>query len=362
MKLVTRYILRRTIDPFLFGVAAFTSLFIGGGLIFDLADLVSRWQVPLDIALQYFFLSLPQIVVYTFPMATLLAALLTFNRLSGNGEITAMKAGGISFYRMVAPVIFLALAVSLLTILINETIVPYAARAVEDIKHEARHGTTRVPGTQRHLRIFDSDGDRPNYLLYARRFDGEEETMYGVYVQEYEQGRLSRLVEAEKAEWTETGWNFRDGTIYYLSGRERLPRMGFAEYVLNLGREPEDIRRLELEPEEMSFRELREHIEVRSREGEELDALLVELHHKLAIPFASLIFALIGPPLGLQPARGGSSIGLGLSILIIFIYYTLMTVSTVLAQGGAVHPVLGAWLQNIVFAAVGLWFIIRAGR
>ena len=77
---------------------------------------------------------------------------------------------------------------------------------------------------------------------------------------------------------------------------------------------------------------------------------------------ASFVFAMIGAPLGLQPHRSSSSIGLGISIIIIFMYYTVMTVSTALGQGGAINPMLAAWIPNLACIGAGLWLIYKASR
>lgn len=112
----------------------------------------------------------------------------------------------------------------------------------------------------------------------------------------------------------------------------------------------------------MNIRELSRHMEILQSEGKETHKLEVEWHLKWAIPMASIVFALVGAPLGIQSHRSASSVGFGLSIIVIFIYYLIMTAGSALAQGGYLPPALGAWLQNIVLGIAGLGLMWRAAR
>jgi lipopolysaccharide export system permease protein len=117
-------------------------------------------------------------------------------------------------------------------------------------------------------------------------------------------------------------------------------------------------------PEEMNIQELRRYIEVIASSGDlqGVRRLQVSLSQKYAIPFACLAFTLIGAPLALRPQRTSSSLGLGLSVLIIFAYYVLLFVSQALGQIGTLGPEVAAWLPNFICSAVGLGLLYRANR
>ena len=112
----------------------------------------------------------------------------------------------------------------------------------------------------------------------------------------------------------------------------------------------------------MNIKELSRHMEILRSQGKDISKLEVEWHLKWAIPVASTVFALVGAPLGLQSHRSASSVGFGLSIIVIFIYYLIMTAGSAIAQGGYLHPALGAWLQNIIMAVVGILLMYRTTR
>lgn len=107
MRLLDKYILKAFVGPFLFGVFAFTSIFIGTGTLFRIAQYITEYGAPLLLVMQAFVLALPSIVILTFPMSVLLASLMTFSRLSSTSEIVVMRAGGLSFYAWPCPYILL---------------------------------------------------------------------------------------------------------------------------------------------------------------------------------------------------------------------------------------------------------------
>ncbi|MBM7622939.1 LptF/LptG family permease [Sporohalobacter salinus] len=364
MKIIDRYLLTELLSPLLFGVFAFTSIFVGTDILFELADLMIDWGISVVTAGKLFLLSLPEVVVLTFPMSMLLATLLSFGRLSGDSEVVALKAGGISFIRLIIPVLIVALLLSGLTILANETIVPKSKdiyrKMIWDIKHQKK-----MPTTQKNLRIapLESKTDKIDYIFYAYLFDGSDLTMKDVSLQDYQNGKLVQVIEAKKAKWIDEQWKFIDGIIYNVNSKDNVPTMEFETYtVKKMTREPKEIARAQKEPEEMSLEELSRHIRLREEEGKDVASLKVLYYQRYAIPFSCFIFTLIGAPLGLQPNRSGASIGLGLSIVIIFIYYAFMTIGSTLGQTGILSPVIGAWLQNIIFGLVGIGLIIKMSR
>ena len=113
IKIIDRYIFKELFEPFLFGLGAFTAILSASMIMFELVRAVVLKGMPLIVALQVFIYRLPGIVVYIFPMAMLLAALLAFSRLSGESDIIAFRASGISLYRLIIPVLVLGLLVSL---------------------------------------------------------------------------------------------------------------------------------------------------------------------------------------------------------------------------------------------------------
>ncbi|HHT26190.1 MAG TPA: YjgP/YjgQ family permease [Firmicutes bacterium] len=361
MRILARYLVKEMVMPMLFGVCAFTSLFVSGDLI-DLANMVMQKGAPIAAALQVFLLGLPQIVVWTFPMAVLLATLLSLSRLSANSEIVAMRAGGLSFTNLVVPLMGVALVVSLLTFTIQELFVPAANTKSHRIMVQEIQGG-KLPTVTNHVVIRHYERGQLSWSLYARSYDGKTQTLQHATIMRMNNNRPNQTTYAERIVWENDAWYMENGITYFLAGDSAYSmQFGSSRQPINLGQRPEEIAAAQKDPEQMSLAELREHIGVMRSQGAEVKELEVKMHLKYAIPFASLVFALIGVPLGIQPHRSSGSIGFGLSIIIIFIYYVLMTLGTALGQGGHMPSWLGAWIQNIIISAVGLYLMRRAAR
>ena len=366
MKIYLKYILKELIQPFIFGIGAFTAIFVGTDILFRLADFYSNFDVSILTTVELFLLSLPQIIVYTFPMATLLATILAYSRLNGDSEITAFRAGGFSLRKLILPALIVGLLASFGGIAINEFVVPEANYRYSQMVYEFQHGGEERPRTQYDLFLtpLDSATNRPEFILYTRRFSADDGEMEVVNLQEYEDGRPARLIEADRAVWREDGWQFYDGQIYQLRAGDRVARMDFSEYIVRAEIEsPDRIAELDRDTDEMTLWELSEYIAVMRSQGRDVFEERVFWHQKISVPFASFIFALMAAPLGMKPKRqGGSATGMGLSVIIIFIYYGLMTLGDAMGSQGAISPWLGAWLQNIVFAGVGSVLLYKTGR
>ena len=362
MRILDKYIIKELLGPFIFGIASFSSVFIGTGTMLRIAQFVTQYGAPLSSVVKLFIYSLPPIIVLTFPMSMLLAALLAFGRLSGSSEITAMRSGGISFYRLAMPVFIVALFVSIFAIFFNELVVPRSTIAYNTVVREEIQKNT-ILKSQEHIVIKDVKNGSLEHLTYARKFDESTSTMYAVAIQDFEGDRLMRVENAEKAVWQDNRWIMYNGTIHDLTAEGKIDRtMQFEQQVMPVVKAPNAISNEQKKAEEMTIKELKQHIKILEREYVKADNYKVELHQRLAIPMASFIFALIGTPLGLQPNRSSSSIGLGISIIIIFIYYTIMTVTTALGQGGAIPAALAAWIPNIAGIIVGFLLIRKASR
>ncbi|AIF53751.1 LptF/LptG family permease [Pelosinus sp. UFO1] len=362
MRILDKYIIKELLGPFIFGIASFSSVFIGTSTMLRIAQYVTQYGASLNSVVKLFVYSLPSIIVLTFPMSMLLAALLAFGRLSGSSEITAMRSGGISFYRLATPVFIVAFFVSIFAVFFAEMVVPQSNAAYNYVvRYEIQKNT--APKSQEHIIIKDVKGDILERLTYARKYEEETNTMYAIAIQEFDNGQLARVENAEKAMWQDNHWTMYNGIIHDLTTEGNLERtMHFAQQVMPMDKAPSAISREQKKPEEMTIKELKQHIKILEQEFVDSKKYEMELQQRLAIPVASFVFALIGTPLGLQPNRSSSSIGLGISIIIIFVYYTIMTIFTALGQGGALPVVLAAWIPNIIGIIAGALLVRKASR
>jgi lipopolysaccharide export system permease protein len=323
---------------------------------------MTKYGASLGTVTQLFIYSLPGIVVLTFPMAMLLASLLSFGRLSGSSEITAMRSGGLSFYRLATPVFIVAFGVSIFSVMFNELVVPPSNAAYNYIVNYQIHNSNTLK-SQEHIVIKDVKDGVLERLTYARTFDETTSTLEGVSIEEFSNGTLARVENAEKAIFKDNHWIMYNGIIHDLTPEGKLDRtLQFQQQIMPVDKTPVAISREQKKPEEMTIKELKQQIRTLRREYVKTSVYEVELNQRLSIPMACFIFALIGTPLGLQPHRSSSSIGLGISIIIIFIYYSITTITTALGSGGALPAVVASWIPNFIGMLAGFFLVRKASQ
>ncbi len=357
------YLVREALGPLLFGIGAFTSLFVSGDLL-NLANLVVEIGAPIVPALKVFLLKMPQVVVWTLPMSMLLATLLSLSRLSATSEIVAMRAGGVSLARIALPILALSLAVSGLGFLIGETIVPSSNERSRVVMIEEVRGS-QLPTVTQHVVMKGQRGGSLDWLLYANSYDSRTRSFDNATLVYMQSNQPVQTAFADRIVWRENAWVMEEGVAYHYSpdGSVVVARYPSHSRPVDLGGQgPDEIARLQKEPEEMSLVELQRHIKILRAQGADVRSLEVQKHLKYSIPLAGFFFAVVGVPLGIQSHRSASSIGFGLSIIIIFGYYVLMTLGSALGQGGLLPPFLAAWMQNILMGGYGLWMIRKKAR
>ena len=356
IKIVDRYIFRELLEPFLFGLGAFTAILASSMIMFELVRAVILGGMPILVAIQIFIYKLPSIVVYIFPMATLLAALMAFFRLSHDSEVVAFRSSGISLYRLIIPVIFLGLLVSFTNLAFSEIVVPEAAKSAKNliIETTAQH----KPKLQKNMFVPEMEHGVLKRIFYAELLEGD--SMRRVVVQEFSEGRLTQIITADEASWQKgkEEWLFKNGIIYLISeSGEYNHLIKFKEQSIAIKYTPADFFVGDKNPDEMTIAELRDFIELKRKMGVDVTDFNLQLNMKMSIPFASLVFALLGAPLGLSPRRASASIGLGLSILVIFFYYIIAFIFMAVGELKVLSPGLAAWMPNLITGGVG-WYIL----
>lgn len=362
IRILDWYIFREVIMAAAFGICAFSAVFIGSGTLFKIARFITDYGASISSVVKIFVYGLPAIIMWTFPMSMLLATLLTFGRLSSSSEITAMKSCGISFARIAAPAIILGFIFSICAILFNEHVVPWANTAYNNVVYYEIQGNTELK-SQDHIILKEIQNGVLQRLVYAREYRASDETMQGITMQEFdENGKLTHVENAAYAEWKNATWIMHEGIIYDISDDERTRTMRFETQILPVKASPRQIVREQKKPEELTMKELKAQIEIMKTQYANTAKLETELYQRLSIPMASLVFALIGVPLGLQPTRNTSSAGFAISVVIIFIYYSVMTLANALARGDIVPPMYAVWIPNIIGFIFGGVLIYRESR
>lgn len=362
MRILDKYILKSFIGPFLFGVFAFTSIFVGTGTLFRIAQYITEYNASFWSVTKIFFLAIPSIIVLTFPMSSLLASLMSFGRLSGNSEIIVMRAGGQSFLRLAMPIYILAFFISIGSTLFNELVVPQANRAYQTILYDEIMKRA-TPKTQNNVVIKDMANGEMRALLYAAKYDADTKVLSNITVQEFDKGDVVRIENAEYATWDGSLWKMYNGNIYEVENAQGVKRVvRFDSQELPISTSPKALAQRKLSVEEMTIREIRTEIRAYRASGQNTAELQLEMYKRFTIPLASFVFAIVGACLGLQPQRSSSSMGFGISAIIIFVYYGVMMFTEALGKGNVIPPLLAASIPDLLGFIFGMYLNIRASK
>ena len=355
MRTIDRYILREMIGPFLFGIGAFIIVLVSVNLLYQALRLIIEQGHPVALVVRAFLYQIPQTVTLTLPMATIFGSLMAIGRLSGDGEVEAMRAGGVSFLRLARPVLVAGLAISGFSLVLNEYIVPPANAASNQILADLAHSEITQ---QDYLVLPLPDNQRPRIWLYADHFAPKSGRLEKLTIIEFRAGVLHDYYTAQDALWQGTTIFLNGVTqwIYSPDGTRTSITLDHLAYAVT--KAPWQVAGFRQDPDNMTAAELRQEIRrtrqlpATARQG--LTVLEAYYYNHLALPWAAFGFALIGAPLGLRPARATTGIGLGLSLVIIFAYYIMFHTMNIIGEHGGVSPLVSAWVPNLVLYATGL--------
>ena len=256
VRILDKYIFREVCKAFLFGICAFSAVFIGSGTLFKIAKYITDYGASLSSVVKVFVFGLPSVIMWTFPMSMLLATLLTFGRLSSSSEITAMKSCGIGFFRIAAPAILLGFIVSICAILFNEYVVPWANTAYRNVVYYEIQGNSGMK-SQDHVILKDIQNGKIQRLLYARRYDADTETLQGLTLQEFnDDGKVVHVENADFAEYGDSQWVMHNGMLYDITEGQSEHSLRFDKQVLPIKASPKQIVREQKDPEELTMKEL----------------------------------------------------------------------------------------------------------
>ncbi|MDO3379395.1 LPS export ABC transporter permease LptG [Geoalkalibacter halelectricus] len=356
MKLIDRYILRRFFHVFGLSLAAFVGLYLLVDF-FEKVDNLLEQGAPLGLYLAYFSAKVPLITVQVAPMAVLMGAFMAIGGLSRTSELTALWAGGISLPRIAGPLLGTAGFISLLLLLLGELVVPWSIRTTNEIWETRVHGRPTL--VYKLDRLWLRDGEQ---IINVRLVQPEDNLLQGVSLFRFDEDfRLVERIEAPHAEHIGESWQaaelqhfrFAPGSGQLLSA-DRLREMP-----LPLTRAPEDFRGAQVAAEELNFRQLRQRATVLRGEGYDPRRFIVDMHNRLATPFATLIMAFIGIPFALQKGRNSRiALGIAITVAIGFSYHMLHAVSMAMGYAGILPPLVSAWSVNLLFVLLGTYLLL----
>jgi lipopolysaccharide export system permease protein len=352
------------LDRYVFGewMKIFLSTGIGLPILLVIIDLTDNLQKYLnrklpraDIALSYVYW-MPQSMFQALPAAVLFATVFSIGAFTRHSEVTAAKASGVSFYRLIAPILFGALIAAGLDLVIGE-LVPITDARRQDLLKE---GTVQS-GTVRTNFAYAADFGR---VYESQQLDVTNGTLDHLQIERKGSGPdyPTVVVSTGGARFSDTTgkWTLAKGEMHVI--QDSLPSfdISFEKMTDRLMKEkPKDLMARPRSPSEMRYGELSRFITSLERSGGDANLLRVERGLKIAIPITCLVIALFGAPLATSTQRGGTAYGIGISLAITVTFLMLIQLTKAVGKGGFVSPDVAAWMPNALFAVIGLVLLAR---
>lgn len=373
ISIVDRYLFSELLGPFIFGVGIFSSLGVAIGSLFDLMRKIADAALPLEVAAKVSLLQLPLFIFYALPMGMLLATLLTYSRLSSDSELIAMRSCGLSIYRLLIPALIMSLIVTAIAFAFNEVIVPAAKyegtitlqKALKQDRKNYQESNIIYPEYGNIKKPNGEESEILTRLFYAEEFNGE--VMKNLTILDRSQSGINQIVVSESAVWNpeQNVWDFFNGTIYIVAADSSYRNiLRFQHQQLQLPRTPLDFAKKGRDFQEMNILQAREELKLAklSNDRKRIRKISIRIQQKIALPFACLVFGIVGSVLGCRPQRTTKATGFGVSVVVIFAYYLLMSMGDALGLSGIIPTWTAGWLPNLFGSAVGIWLLLRVAR
>lgn len=353
-----RYLLRQFIRILLYSVLAFTLIYVTVD-IFEEIDNFLDHDASIQHIFMYYVFSVPFILTYIIPVSLLLGTVFAIGIMSRRNEVTALLAAGVSLIRIAAPIFVTSLLVSCGSAYFNDVVVAEANRHKDDIMKHDIEGRERLdPEMKEDFRFLGERG----FVYLADTYNHKARTLYDVVVQEFGENTMVRRIDARRARYRGDGWLFENGFVRYFHEEDERIEPFDTLIVREIVETPQDFLEEEIDEENMTFSQLREHIEKVRRSGGRVDKYLVDLNFKFSFPFAGSIFVLIGVALSSGKRKQSIATGFGVTLIVSFLYYGILRIGQTLGHNGVLPPFLAAQMGNIIFLAVGTWLLVKANR
>lgn len=423
MKILTRYLLRVHVGPFLFALFTLTSLLFVNTIARRFPEMAGK-GLPAVVILQVCWLSLPHIVALTLPMAVLVAVLYAFSQLAADNEITALKASGVNLLTMLIPLLGASLVIAGFMVYFNDRILPETNHDLKVLLMDIQRKSPTLQLKEQVINEIQSDAGQTKYFLQAARIDPVTNKLRDVVIYDLSMTGRDRTVYADSGvmafnrKQTDLFLTLYDGSVAEVKEAQpqNFERVFFKQQMLMiegignvLERTAEDAYRSDREmslamlsaaadtarnelvaiqrdarlhgmtavdaalnedrgalPPQPQLRQTSTEMRMLSSRAasaqQRENEYQVEWHKKWAIPFACLVFVLIGAPLAIRFPRGGPGMVIATSLAIFGIYYMSLIGGESLGDKGKVAPFWGPWAPNLLFMLFSIWGLKHLGR
>jgi lipopolysaccharide export system permease protein len=355
LRQLDRYVLQSWVRIFVLTSLGFPIVSILINLTDSLNRLLDRGLTMNEIVISYIY-SIPEYASQVMPAAVLFATVFTVGSMGRHSELTAAKAGGQSFHRLMRPIFIASALASVLAFVVGELAPGATAKQLEIQKaKQARPTRTRFNFVYR--------GDA-GWVYTMRSLDVATKQLKQLMLERQGTGLSypGLILTADSASYDDSLkiWRLRRGASRIIAGPARQATFNFRSMRLRaLKQSPADLLAESKAPDEMRYAELGRYIDALKRSGNDANKLIVEQALKLALPATCLIIALFGAPLGVTTPRAGAAVGVAISLGTTVLFLLLTQITKAVGAGGVVNPTVAAWFPNVVFLFAGLVLLAK---
>jgi len=342
------------------------SFIVLAGRILKLTEWMINHGTHLSQLLLITLYTLPYVLFYTLPMATLLSSIIAFSRLNEDNEIIALKSSGISVSQLMPPVFAFSVISFILALITSIYLIPVSNYSLSSLLFDVAKSSTSIGIKEG---VFNNS--IPNIVMYADHISSQDHSMEGLFIFDERDPDLPNTIIARKgriysdSQQMSIALHLSDGSILMVGKQLDTSRvLQFKSYQLNIGLSDlmSKFSSQKKGIKEMTISELKESIKDSERGTIRHNKLSLTLQKKFSIPFSCLLLGIIGFPLGLMVKAKGKSWGIALSIGIFICYYALLTASDSLGETGKIDPTLAMWIPNILLGISTIIILWKKSR
>lgn len=357
MKLLDRYMLKQYLRSFFFIMLTFICIFLLVDLVQKIAQFLDN-KLTFAEVLHYYWLMIPWMLHWCFPVSALLSIVFFFGQSNKFNELTAMKVGGVSLYRLALPFLIFGLCLSAFSFFFEDRVVVPAQHEVTEFVQNNMKITNRSHDQKIHRQVYFQLPDhqiftigRYNIINGRGRHAGLHKVIDGKIVERKDASHIRWLEDEEKWLLLDVQHRIFDGDDVTFFKNDSM--------VLNLEVSPRELRQKSVRPENMTFRQLRGFIHRSQQLGMETMRWETNLYFRMAMNFACFIVILIGIPLvTFQKRSGGYGGGVAASLILLFTFYVFLTFGKVLGVAGVMDSFWAVWMPNIFFTILGVAMLL----
>lgn len=358
MKIIDLYIIKKFLGTFFFTLA----LIIAIAVVFDISekidDFIEKSLSLKTIVLEYYIYFIPYFANLFAPLFIFIAVIFFTSKMAQNTEIIAILNSGVSFYRFLVPYFIAATILVLLSLLVNNLIIPPANRHRIEFEQTFVNKPFNFSGRNIHRQI------HPGNFVYFESYNNQRNIGYKFSLEQFIDGKLVFKLNADHITWNadSSKWVIHNWMSREINGLNETLKTGERkDTVLNLY--PKDFSRKINLIETMDYFELNDFIEQETMKGSDLvPVYLVAKYSRISMPFATFILTLMGVSLSSRKVRGGIGINIGIGVALSFSYIMFMQIANTFATSGTVSPLLAVWTPNILYGILSMVLIVRAPK